>query len=74
MAAARAAGPAAAVDLSGVDLSTVDEGGLVRLLTETGLTLDTVAPVNATLDAFPVPAREHHLAVFLSTLLAPPAG
>jgi sphinganine-1-phosphate aldolase len=72
VAAARARGPAVPGDLSGVDLSTVDEDGLVRLLTETGLSLATMAPINATLDALPVPDREHLLAVFLSTLLSPP--
>lgn len=69
--AARAAGPATPVDLSTVDLSTVDEDGLVRLLTETGLSLATMAPVNATLDALPVADREHLLKVFLSVLLTP---
>ena len=69
--AARAAGPASAADLSGVDVSTVDEDGLVRLLMETGLSLATMAPINATLDALPVPAREHLLKVFLSVLLSP---
>jgi sphinganine-1-phosphate aldolase len=71
VAAARAHGPAPAADLSGVDVSTVDEDGLVRLLTETGLSLATMAPINATLDALPVPAREHLLKVFLSVLLTP---
>ncbi|HEY6745895.1 MAG TPA: aminotransferase class V-fold PLP-dependent enzyme [Mycobacteriales bacterium] len=69
--AARAAGPARPADLSGVDVSTVDEDGLVRLLVETGLSLATMAPINATLDALPVPAREHLLKVFLSVLLSP---
>ena len=63
----RAAGPAVPADLSGVDVSTVDEDGLVRLLTETGLSLATMAPINATLDALPVPAREHLLKVFRVT-------
>ena len=69
--AARAAGPAPAVDLSGVDLSTVDEDALVHLLTETGLSLATMAPINATLDTLPPAAREHLLKVFLSVLLTP---
>jgi hypothetical protein len=30
-----------------------------------------MAPINATLDALPVPDREHLLEVFLSTLLSP---
>jgi sphinganine-1-phosphate aldolase len=71
VAAARAAGPAVPVDLSAVDLSTVDEDALVRLLTETGLSLATMAPVNATLDTLPPGAREHLLKVFLSVLLTP---
>lgn len=69
--AARTAGPAVPVDLSDVDLSTVDEDALVRLLTETGLSLATMAPLNATLDALPVPDREHLIKVFLSVLLTP---
>jgi glutamate/tyrosine decarboxylase-like PLP-dependent enzyme len=71
VAAARAAGPARPADLSGVDLSPVDEDGLVRLLLETGLSLATMAPINATLDALPVADREHLLKVFLSVLLTP---
>lgn len=69
--AARAHSPATPVDLSAVDLSTVDEHALVRLLTETGLSLATMAPINATLDTLPIPAREHLLKVFLSVLLSP---
>jgi glutamate/tyrosine decarboxylase-like PLP-dependent enzyme len=69
--AARAAGPAAPVDLSGADLSTVDEAGFVELLVASGLSLERMAPVNATLDALPVPAREHVLRLFLSTMLTP---
>jgi glutamate/tyrosine decarboxylase-like PLP-dependent enzyme len=71
VAAARAHGPVAAVDLSGMDLSTVDEDALVHLLTETGLSLAAMAPINATLDALPAGAREHLLKVFLSVLLTP---
>ncbi len=71
VAAARAAGPATPVDLSTVDLSTVDEDALVHLLTATGLSLAAMAPINATLDALPVADREHLLKVFLSVLLSP---
>lgn len=69
--AARAAGPATPVDLGDADLSTLDEDGFVALLTASGLTLDRMAPVNATLDALPPAAREQVLRLFLSTLLNP---
>ena len=71
VAAARKAGPAAPIDLSGADLATADEDAFVALLTSSGLTLERMAPVNATLDALPPAAREQVLRLFLSTLLSP---
>jgi sphinganine-1-phosphate aldolase len=69
--AARSAGPASPVDLGDADLSTADETGFTSLLTASGLTLERMAPVNATLDALPPAAREQVLRLFLSTLLSP---
>lgn len=75
--AARTRGPAAVppglvAALSEVDLSTLDEDGFGQLLAATGLTVTgEMATVNAALDALPVPAREHLLRLFLSTLLTP---
>jgi len=59
------------VPLGDMDLAGLDEDGLVRLLTTAGLSLDRMAPINATLDALPPADREHVLRVFLSTLLTP---
>ena len=69
VAAARSRGPAVPADLSGVDLSTMDEQGFTGVLAAAGL--DSMAAINATLDSLPPPAREQALRLFLSVLLTP---
>jgi sphinganine-1-phosphate aldolase len=67
--AARARGPAVPADLSAVDLSTLDEAGFAELLATASL--DSMAAINATLDALTPPDREQALRLFLSVLLTP---
>ena len=67
--AARGRGQAQPADLSGVDLSTMDESGLAGTLAAAGL--GSMAAINATLDSLPPPAREQALRLFLSVLLTP---
>ena len=69
VAAAHDRGPAKPADLSGVDLSTLDETGFALVLASAGL--ESMAAVNATLDRLPPAAREQALRLFLSTLLSP---
>jgi sphinganine-1-phosphate aldolase len=68
-AAARERGPVRVPDLPLAGVT--DEASFAQLLAASGLSVGTeMAPVNAVLDALPVPAREHLLRLFLSTLLS----
>jgi glutamate/tyrosine decarboxylase-like PLP-dependent enzyme len=67
--AARSRGPAHPADLSGADLSTMDETGFAGALATAGL--GSMAAINATLDTLSPPAREQALRLFLSVLLTP---
>jgi hypothetical protein len=66
--AARSHGAAHPADLSGTDLSTMDETSFAGALATAGL--GAMAAINATLDTLSPPAREQALRLFLSVLLS----